>query len=405
VIEGPLHSDDPVTRVMHGKPVDFVPVAQVYESLGPLQYLRTERSWQLWRKRLQATNTDVLPLDYETYLDHQLEIETGILTDIYTRPAWVGLRRNMTCEEVAGSAIIRRENNLFWLAANGDASWIAPTLQGAEARSGSRWADLWDRGDTAEALARAAAEPERALHLIPQPTSEQVSAVLGSTIYDLARALAAHFKDNLPQYITGSTPYNDLPYLLGFQAFMSAMAEMPERVHQVLQKHRPQPSARLSAERQLGISLIHIEECLASADLISPRMYLEFAFPYDKLAVQFYEDMGFRTMLYFSGNLMPFLKYLKKLPFTALSFEEDRKNYGINLGEVRRALGPDRVIFGNLDAMFVEKASDDEVLSEVKRQLSVAGRSNFILSAGSPLTPGTSLDRIRLLTESTRRIG
>ena len=67
-------------------------------------------------------------------------------------------------------------------------------------------------------------------------------------------------------------------------------------------------------------------------------------------------------------------------------------------------IGPDKVLFGNLDALFVERASDEELLGEVRRQINVAGRHNFILSLGSPLTPGTSLERVRLVTESTRRI-
>jgi uroporphyrinogen-III decarboxylase len=147
------------------------------------------------------------------------------------------------------------------------------------------------------------------------------------------------------------------------------------------------------------------QESLSSADLISPDMYLEFSFPYTQRTLQFFEDLGFRTVLYFSGNLMPLLHHLKELPFTAIIFEEDRKNYGIDLAEVRRVMGPDRVLYGNVDAHFLEKASDDEVLAEVRRQIDVAGSDgNFVVSVGSPITPDTSLDRVRLLCESTQMI-
>jgi len=403
-MHGPLYSDDAVTRVMHGHPAGFVPVALAYEGLGPLQYLRAERNWQLWWKRLDEAKADVLPVSYEMHLTHQLEIETEILGAIYTRPAWAHVRRNQTAEEVAGCAVVRRGNDLFWLRPDGEAPRIAPTLRGEEARVGSSWSDLWDRGETEAVVDRAAAESEHVLRPVSEPRPEQVDALVNSQAWDLAKALAAQFKDQLPQYTGGVSPYNGLPYTLGFQGLMFALTEMPEKLHRILANWIPQPSARLAAERALGISLMHVEECMASADIISPRMYQEFAFQYDKPALQFYEDMGFRTMLYFSGNLMPFLKYLKELPFTALCFEEDRKNYGIDLGEVRRIIGPDKVLFGNLDAPFVENASDDELLAEVRRQIDVAGTHNFILSLGSPLTPRTTLDRVRLVTESTRRI-
>jgi uroporphyrinogen-III decarboxylase len=110
-------------------------------------------------------------------------------------------------------------------------------------------------------------------------------------------------------------------------------------------------------------------------------------------------------VLYFSGNPMPLLSYLKELPFTAVSFEEDRKNYGIDLGEIRRVLGPDRVLLGNVNASFLEKASEPEILEEVKRQIHLAGRrGNFIVSTGSPVTPGTSLERLRFFLQSTQRL-
>lgn len=395
-----LQSDDEVTRVMHGQQADFVPVALAYEGLGPLQYYRTERNWQLWRDRLGEAKTDVLPVSYDSYLAHELQIEEEILGGVYLRPAWAHLRLNLTPNEVNSSAVLRRGGDLFWRSPERKESCILPTLQGEEARVGSRWSDLWDRGWTAEMVEAAAAEVESA----PEPTAEQVAALANSQCYDLARALAQRFPDQLPQYIATSTPYNDLPFTLGFQALMYAITEIPDKLHAILRRQLPGRSVSLLADRQLGVNLMHVEECLASADIISPSMYLEFVFAYDKPALQFYEDMGFRTMLYFSGNLMPFLKYLRELPFTALCFEEDRKNYGIDLAEVRRVIGPDKVLFGNLDALFVERASDEELLDEVRRQINVAGRHNFILSLGSPLTPGTSLERVRLVTESTRRI-
>ncbi|MCJ7796598.1 MAG: hypothetical protein MUQ56_07515, partial [Thermoleophilia bacterium] len=204
-------------------------------------------------------------------------------------------------------------------------------------------------------------------------------------------------------YTAGVSPYDGMETIFGFEGFMSALIEQPALVHRILENRMPVPSARLLAERRLGIRLMFIEECMASADILSPRMYLEFAHRYDRQAIQLYEEMGFRTVLYFSGNLMPFLPYLAELPFTALAFEEDRKNYGIDLATVRKAL-PDKVLFGNIDAAWLEKAKDEEVLDEVKRQIDVAGPDKFIVSAGSPLTPETSLERVKLFCQSTRLI-
>lgn len=404
-----LASDDAVTRVLNGRSADFVPVAPCYEMLGPLQFHRMELQWRKWWERLERAGTEMLPVSYQDYLDLELEVADTILGGPYARPAWYSLPRNATREQIEGSAVVRRGEDLFWLSSDGQASWMPPNrVAQQEAMVAERsmpWADLWDRaGSNAAAIRRAADRPLHHLLPVPEPRPEQAEAVAASGCYQLAQGLAERYRDQLPLYTNGVSPYNTLEGLFGFQDMMYALVESPGLVHRILENRSPGPAARLQAERKLGISLMFVEECMASADIISPRMYQEFCFPYTKQALELYEGMGFRTVLYFSGNLMPFLSYLRELPFTALAFEENRKDYGIDLAEVRRALGPDRVVFGNVDAMFLEKASDRQVLAEVRRQIEVAGPANFVLSVGSPFTPGTSLERVRLFCESTRMI-
>lgn len=309
---------------------------------------------------------------------------------------------NRAPDEIAGCAVARRGEDLFWLSPEGEATWIPPNreahLAAMAAERTHHFADLWERGHHSDRRARETATERHQL----APAPAQAEALSRSHQYDIARALTRRHPD-LPLYAYSGSPYNGLLGAFGFQEMMAVLAERPRAAHAMLQSSLPEPSARLAATRGLGVSIMFVEECLASADIISPAMYREFAFPYTRETLQFYEDRGFRTVFYFSGNLMPVLEDLKRLPFTALSFEEDRKGYGIDLAEVRRVLGPDRVLFGNLDALFVEKAADDELLAEVRRQIRVAGADgNFVVSLGSPFTPDTALDRVRLVCESTR---
>jgi hypothetical protein len=336
----------------------------------------------------------------------ELEIRADVIERCYPRPAWLSLPHNDIAEGIGGCAVVRRGDDLFWLHPSGHESWIPPNRQAkheAEVMERSLpWADYWDRA-SGSAIRNAAARPVHRLQPIPEPSPEQVQAAAASQRYDLARALAQRYPDGIPFYTNGTSPYNTLEGTFGFQPMMCALTEEPDLVHRILENRMPRPSARLLAERQLGVSIMFIEECMASADIISPKMYLEFAHRYDRQAIQLYEDMGFRTVLYFSGNPMPLLPYLNELPFTAIIFEEDRKNYGIDLAQIRRAL-PNKVLFGNVDAAWLERATDREVLDEAKRQIEIAGPERFILSVGSPFTPGTSLDRVKLFCESTRMI-
>ena len=396
--------EDPLHLVLGGRPAPLVPVAPVYENLGALEFHAMQLRWTMWRTRLEEAGTDLLPLDYQTYLEVELAVRTEVLDNWYPPPAWLQLPVNRTPDEIAGCTLARRGEELFWLSPEGAATWIPPDRQRYHehliAEKRHPYAGLWERGHHSNRGSRATAGSEDPV----APAPEQAQALADSHQYDVARALT-HRHPDLPLYAYANSPYNSLLGAFGFQEMMAALAERPRMAHALLESSLPRPSARLAAARALGVNIMFVEECLASADIISPTMYREFSFPYTKEMLRFYEERGFRTVLYFSGSLMPLLEDLARLPFTALSFEEDRKGYGIDLAEVRRLLGPDRVLFGNLDALFVEEAADDELLAEVRRQIQVAGADgSFVVSLGSPFTPDTALDRVRLVCESTRLI-
>ncbi len=394
---------DPLNQVLSGRPSPFVPVAPVYEGLGPLEFHWMQLRWRKWRHLLDAAGTDRLAVDYETYVAVELALYTETIDAYYPPPAWLALPLIQSAERISATAVVRRGTDLYWVSEDGKETWLPPNRAAYASRQveerASHYYGLWRRGYHAdqlgEVIARADTRPF-------EPTPEEVDRELASGRYQVARALLDRHPNELPLYESYTSPYTELLGLLGFQGMMTSLIEEPRKTHKLLAGGLPRPSPRLAAAEKLGVRIVFVEECLASADLISPQMYREFVFPYTKRTLEFYESRGFRTVLYFSGDLMPLLEDLKRLPWTALSFEEDRKNYGIDLAEVRRVMGPDRVLYGNINAYFLERAGDAEVLVEVRRQVEVGGADRFVLSAGSPFTPGTSLERVRFFCESTR---
>ena len=395
----------PVLEALTGSRVLPVPVTPVYEGLGPLESLGVTLRWEKWRALLDEAGTDALAVDYETYIGVEFESWSELLAGPYPPPTWLYLMTNDTPDQVAGCAVVSEGEDLFWVDAHGRARWMPPSL---EARDAALVADRryrfqmkWEGADIDELLPRAG-RPSHSLQSVPAPLPEQASSLAQSQHYEIARRLQQVHGNALAFYAGCGTPYNSIYDTVPFQQLMQALVEKRDAVHALLESRMLVPNARRAAQREVGVGIMFVEECMASADVISPEMYLEFSFPYTRQLLEQLEGEGFRTVLYFSGNLMPLLGHLKELPFTALAFEEDRKGYGIDLTEVRRVLGPDRVLFGNLNALFIQEASDDELLAEVARQVDVAGKDGrFLLSPGSPLTPGTSLDRIRFLLQST----
>ena len=92
----------------------------------------------------------------------------------------------------------------------------------------------------------------------------------------------------------------------------------------------------------------------------------------------------------------------------ALSLEESKKGFLIDIEDVVERVNGRCAVLGNLDAIeLLERGSEEELGAEISRQVA-AGRRNgsrFIMSLGSPVTPGTTVERVRLYCDLVHELG
>jgi hypothetical protein len=195
-------------------------------------------------------------------------------------------------------------------------------------------------------------------------------------------------------------PFN----FVGFEGMMMALHDAPDLVLVMMDALLESTLEYAQAFKDAGGHGVRVEECLASADMISPVMYERFALPYEEKLFGQLRRMGLKTVLYFCGDVMPRLPALRALPIDALMVEESKKTFVIDIGAVREAAGPHLCLLGNVDAYgVVEKATEAELRAEVERQIRKAGSEGaFIVGVGSPLTLDTPPERVDLLIRCAR---
>jgi uroporphyrinogen-III decarboxylase len=75
------------------------------------------------------------------------------------------------------------------------------------------------------------------------------------------------------------------------------------------------------------------------------------------------------------------------------------KNYVNDLADIGGRLTGNTCLFGNIDPYGVLEKSSDEVLKQKVEEQAAIGRKvmngRFIISTGSPVTPRTSIERLR----------
>lgn len=192
---------------------------------------------------------------------------------------------------------------------------------------------------------------------------------------------------------------------IGFEGMMTALYDAPDMVFELMDALLEFTLQDAQSFRDAGGDIVRVEECLASADIISPRLYERFALPYEERLFAALRRMGLKVIPYFCGSVLPRLPYLRQLPIDALMVEESKKDFVIDMGSVRQAAGPDLCLFGNVDVYEVLlKATPAALGAEVQRQIDAAGRQGrFIMATGSPVTLDTPPERVDLLARLARQ--
>ena len=143
-------------------------------------------------------------------------------------------------------------------------------------------------------------------------------------------------------------------------------------------------------------------------DMIAPDTFERLHLPFVRRLVTEIRDAGLHSIYYYCGAPGDRWELLFAAGADALSLEEGKKGFQIDIEQVVERAAGRCAVLGNLDAIGVlQKGSEGELRAELARQIA-AGRRNggrFVTSIGSPVTPETPVERVRLYCELARELG
>lgn len=194
--------------------------------------------------------------------------------------------------------------------------------------------------------------------------------------------------------------------LFGFNAMMTNLVEAPGLVQALVERITLDQIERAKAYARAGVDCVWIEDCMTSGDLISREHFQKFHAPYVAKIVDAIRAGGMKSVYYFCGDPWDRLDDILDTGADAVSFEESKKGFEIDLDDVEKAVDGRAAILGNLDAIaLLPHASPEQLRDEVKRQLDIGRRTGkFVASLGSPVTPGTPTSRVKLFTDLVREL-
>ncbi len=382
---------------LNRQPSDTVPVAPCFPNI----FLR-QPEYQAYVEAYRARIGNVAEYALSPEEDNQIIYESKVKSFAAWQemPDWIGVTRNPTREVQSRSLIQLRDGELF--------------LVDTQKHSELNLADL-TRGESNELMRERTEDLSAFRELTREEVDQRVPIIskqelLESGAFEVPKWLMDRFKDQYFMHAVISTPYTSAKYVTGLVKLMYMLKEEEDKslVHHILYRCLEAAVELTKAWAELGVDGIYFQETLSAADFISPADYDDFVYPTTRQLVQACQSLGMKAMLYIAGNVVPRLPRLVEMGLDALAVEESRKNFVVDIADVRAQVGDGLCLFGNVDAYgILEVGSDEQLEAEILRQLHGGSTESgaFIMSPGSPITPGTALERVGAFIRMSRQLG
>ncbi len=202
-----------------------------------------------------------------------------------------------------------------------------------------------------------------------------------------------------------ASPLWETYHYMGFRGTLLNLFKTPRLVEYLLKKLAARDHGLLKAYAEAGVDGVWIEECLCSADVISLASFKRYVLPYVEELIEEIKRLKMKSIYYPCGDVHDRLEMMVEAGPDCISLEESKKGFKIDITWVDKVAAGKACIFGNLDAIKVlQNGSYAELEREIKRQLEVGcNYGKFVMSLGSPVTPGTPVERVREYVEIARK--
>jgi uroporphyrinogen-III decarboxylase len=197
--------------------------------------------------------------------------------------------------------------------------------------------------------------------------------------------------------------FHKLAYEIGLENALIMLMDAPQITAYILTAIATLSYAACRRLKAAGLECAFVVDSWASADIMSPKAYADCVAPAHRTYAEAAHAAGLKAILWNSGNILPLMRTIQRLGYDAFSFEERIKGLELDVGEVRRMVGPAYCLFGNFDAYLLLAGDKARIEAEVRRQIESAGRDGaFIMGTGSPICDATDPDIIDFWTDCVR---
>ena len=191
--------------------------------------------------------------------------------------------------------------------------------------------------------------------------------------------------------------------------FSVMMYEEPEKLNAQSQRWLDANLERAAKLHSMGHLLdgyaLCSDYCFNTAPFFSPDMFEELIVPYLKQGIDEYRKMGYYTIKHTDGNIMPILKQIADCKPDAIHSLDPQG--GVSIPEVRKIVGDDICLIGNVNCGLLQTGTDEEMEADVLRSLrqGMANGRGYVFSTSNCAYTGLALERYEKMIDLWRKHG
>jgi uroporphyrinogen decarboxylase len=198
-------------------------------------------------------------------------------------------------------------------------------------------------------------------------------------------------------------PFNLAAMLVGMETFLLATMD-PDQwplLHRLLEFSYEQCRRLALAQIDAGADFTQVGEPLAGPDVSSPKVYRQFAFPYEQRLAWELKQRQIPFIVHICGDSTRIISEMADTGAPML--EVDAK---IDMARCRQLTQGRSVLVGNVDTTLMARGNHDEVVTAARQAIQAMGRQGeFILSSGCTLGATTPPENTQALLDAVERYG
>ena len=209
------------------------------------------------------------------------------------------------------------------------------------------------------------------------------------------------FGDERCVWFMTTGPLSNAARIVETQFLMESLIEDPDFVRDLFRLSMESFKAVTEPVLDLGVDVMDFSSSPGSPDLISPRMYGDFFWKFDRELVKWIHSKGVKAIFHICGDTMRIIEPMKDTGADGLSVDST-----LDLASARKAIDRTALV-GNLDpANVLMNGTPSTVREESLKAMKTGGPDGaFILAPGCDVPPTCPRDNILAMIEAAKQDG